>query len=258
MIEICNVTFSRSRKCIIRDLTLQLSNQEITAILGVNGSGKSTLMKLILGLYTPDSGTIFYHQQQLSTISLKKRSQYVAYVTQHDRVQSHLSTMEYILMGAYPRLQFLQRPGCLEQQKVRALLERLSIQHLASKQLSQLSGGEMQLVHFARAMMQETPFLILDEPSSALDYQKQHEMMCYLSQILTKEQVGALISLHDPNLAIRVANRIVILHEGLIIADVHQKQPDFIDCILQGLNTIFHHKIALVPSSHGYLFTWIR
>jgi iron complex transport system ATP-binding protein len=122
-------------------------------------------------------------------------------------------------MGSAPRLRAWSAPGKKEAHRALDILNEVGIQALADRPFNQLSGGERQLVMLARALFQDAPIMLLDEPNSHLDFPNQHRMMGLMREMVKKRGVTALVSLHDPNLTLHYCDQVVMLKEGRIIAD---------------------------------------
>ncbi|MES2195206.1 MAG: ABC transporter ATP-binding protein [Pseudomonadota bacterium] len=199
-------------------LDVQLGTGEVLALLGPNGGGKTTLLKTLLGLLAPKSGEVRLDGTALASRSIRERARLIAYVP-----QTHVATFAFpveavVLMGRTAHGDLFARPS-VEDRKVAAhMLERLGIAELAERPYTMISGGERQLVLLARALAQQPQFIVLDEPTANLDFGNQGKVMREI-RALAASGLGVLFTTHDPNHALRAADRAYLLRGGERIAE---------------------------------------
>jgi iron complex transport system ATP-binding protein len=202
----------------LRDLSLTFLSGSFTAVLGPNGAGKSTLVRALTRVVASSGGTIRYGKRELREISQAELARTVAVVPQDVWVPFSYTVLEMVLMGRAPHLGMLGWEGEEDLAKARAALERLELLHLEDRPLPNLSGGERQRVLLARALAQEAPILILDEPTAHLDIAHQQRTLELMAE-LHREGRTVIAVLHDLNLASLYCPRLVLLHEGGLAAD---------------------------------------
>jgi iron complex transport system ATP-binding protein len=201
----------------VDEIDLEVGAGEVVGLLGPNGAGKSTLMKLISGVVGPYRGAIELGGEELRALPRRERARRVAVVPQEVRAEVPFTVLEVVLLGRHPHLSSLAFESEADLERAHAALARLDAAHLAPRPLDELSAGERQRVTVARALVQETPLVLLDEAASALDLRHQVELFD-LVRALADEGRGFLIALHDLNLAAEYCDRVVLLVDGRIAA----------------------------------------
>jgi iron complex transport system ATP-binding protein len=204
---------------VIRDVSLTVEPGEFVAILGRNGSGKSTLIKAVQNLLANVRGTVRYGGEDVFRMSPRRIAARIAYVPQLAEPVFEYTVEEIVFMGRYARQGRLEKASAEDDAAVAEAMRLTEVGGLGGKRLSQLSGGERQRVFIARALAQDTPLLLLDEPSLHLDISYQTEVYGIL-QGLQKEQGKAVIAAeHNINLAAAHAGRLVFLKDGNVAAE---------------------------------------
>jgi iron complex transport system ATP-binding protein len=201
-----------------RGLDVALSTGEVLALLGPNGGGKTTLLKTLLGLLKPKAGEVRLGDKPLDEYTVRERARVIAYVP-----QVHIGTFAFtvetvVLMGRTAHGNLFSRPTTHDRTVAHSVLERFGISGLANRPYTMISGGERQLVLLARALAQEPRFIVLDEPTASLDFGNQGKVMNEI-RALAKSGHGVLFTTHDPNHALRAADRAYLLRDGARIAD---------------------------------------
>ncbi|HPN27231.1 MAG TPA: ABC transporter ATP-binding protein, partial [Candidatus Cloacimonas sp.] len=229
MIELKNVTCGYGDFPVLKDISLQIAEGDFCALLGPNGAGKSTLLYTIMGYLKPSEGYITIFEKDIAKIKHSWLAKQIAFVPQETRSEFDHTVQETVLMGRYPYLGFLQSYSSEDYEAVDAVLENLKLTEFKHRWLSEISGGEKQRVLIARALVQQTPFILLDESLSQLDINYQIEIMKLLRTIHSKENKTVLIVSHNINLASNYAERLIFLKEGKLLAagkpeDLMQKE----------------------------------
>ena len=187
MIDVQHINCSYGKKVILGDLSFSIADGTFTAILGANGCGKTTLLRCIAGLLSPQQGTVDIDGKAIGTFNARQRAQKIALVQQHPQTDIEFSAFETVLMGRNPYQRHLQNESQEDWNIVEQAMKKTNTWHLRLSLPSQMSGGELQRVMIARALAQQTPYLLLDEPTSNLDIAHQFEIMELLSDINRKE-----------------------------------------------------------------------
>ena len=218
MLELENLSFSYESggPVILDQVSLQVPAGSCMAVLGNNGAGKSTMLKCIARIFKPTGGRVVVDGTALGELSRKELAQKLAYVAQTGEA-THTMVYDAVLLGRRPYIRWDATGE--DRQVVEQILQQFDLQHCAARFLDELSGGERQKVFLARAMAQQPRFLLLDEPTSNLDLRNQHEMLRLVRQLVEREQIGALIVLHDLNLALRYCDRFVFLKDAQLYAE---------------------------------------
>jgi iron complex transport system ATP-binding protein len=207
------VSFAYGSEPVIDDLSFVLRAGENLGIIGPNGSGKSTLIRLLSGVLDPRQGQVRLFGQPLSECDRRHVARAIAVVPQETSIEFPYSVTEVVLMGRSPHFGGFAFEGDRDVEIAHAAMRRTAVEHLAHRSIHELSGGERQRVILARALAQETPILLLDEPGAFLDIR--HEVEIYdLLRDLQGDGKSIVTVLHDLNLAALYCERVALLHRG--------------------------------------------
>ena len=201
---------------VIREVDLALEKGEFVSILGPNGSGKSTLIRAIQGLLKDTGGEVFLAGLDLSGMGRREIARLVAFVPQFFDLTFEFSVLEVLTMGRYARQQRFAGLSAEDRAIMDDVLDMLEIRHLAGKRIAHLSGGERQRVYIGRALAQDTPLLLLDEPSSHLDINYGLEIFQVLERLQKERGKTILCAEHNINLVVPFSQKIVFLKDGRI------------------------------------------
>lgn len=211
VLEVNNLSFAYSKTHpVFHDVNFSLEAGEVFTILGPNGVGKSTLLHCLVGLLTPNEGTVIVDGKELGAVKRKTLAQQVAYVPQDYHVNSNLTVLDYLLTGRAPYLSFLQTPHQKDVQLAETYLQRFYLSSLRDHSFISLSGGQQQLITIIRALIQEPRLLILDEPMAALDVSRQYEIL-KLIQDLAQQKITIILTTHLPDHALMLPTTIGLL-----------------------------------------------
>ena len=213
IMSVQGISFSYQGVPVLEDVEFSVKQGEMVALLGPNGTGKTTLLRTINGILRPQEGAILLESREASRCSPRERARFFGYVPQRGE-PLRLTVFDAVLLGRRPHLGWRVEHEDLH--KVESALESLSLEKFALRYLDELSGGEFQKVLLARALVQEPKVLLLDEPTRSLDLKNQLAMLELLKKIVRGHQVAALLSLHDLNTALRFADRLLFLKDGII------------------------------------------
>ncbi|WP_109859060.1 ironABC transporter ATP-binding protein AfeB [Aggregatibacter segnis] len=200
----------------IHDVTFRLEGGTTCALVGVNGSGKSTLFKSLMGLVNPQRGNI-----TLCHLPIKQalKQNLVSYVPQSEEVdwQFPVSVYDVVLMGRYGYMNFLRRPSKTDKQKVQEAMQRVNIEHLAHRQIGELSGGQKKRVFLARALAQQSKIILLDEPFTGVDVQTENAIVDLLGQLRSEGHL-ILVSTHNLGAVPDFCDQVVMINRTVIAA----------------------------------------
>lgn len=196
------------------DVSLHLQGGTTCALVGINGSGKSTLFKVLMGLIKPQAGHVKLCGLPIAQ-ALKKNL--VAYVPQSEEVdwQFPVSVLDVVMMGRYGHMNFLRRPKPKDYQKIDEAMSRVQINHLANRQISELSGGQKKRVFLARALAQESKILLLDEPFTGVDVKTEKAIMNLLDE-LRQEGHLILISTHNLGTVPEFCDQVIMINRTIL------------------------------------------
>ena len=198
-VTINNVSFAyRSNAPVVKDCSLQIRTGGILALLGPNGSGKTTLLKLIAGALAPQSGTI-------------TRQAHIGYVPQFLQLSFSYSVLDVVLMGRAQQVGVFATPSRADIDVAQASLERLGLEAFGMRPFDELSGGERQLVAFARAIASNAKILVLDEPTSSLDLRHQQTVLSWIRKLAREDGLTIVFSTHQPQHADVVADQVALI-----------------------------------------------
>ncbi len=213
-----NVTLAYDGIPALKNVSLEIPQGAMVAIIGPNGSGKTTFLKGVLGLITPARGRI--HVGDRCCHQLEKLRREIGYVPQTSRIDAHFPArvLDVVLMGLYPGLGLFRRPGREGRQKALACLEAVGMAGFARHPAGQLSGGQLQRVNVARALVRDPRILLLDEPFTGLDVRSQQAVMELLAETHHARSLTTLMVTHDVNLVYPYLDQVVALNRRLVAA----------------------------------------
>lgn len=203
---------------VLKELNLELSEGSITAVIGANGSGKSTLLKALARKLSPTSGAVFLDGVSLATLSKTEVQNSIAVLSQQPAAKSTDTVFDFVARGAVQEAG-ISRVSPRIKQEVETLLGRVGLLKVRDDQMLTLSGGAKQRAQIAAALVRGPKVLLLDEPTTSLDYSHQLEVINLLSSLKRERGMTVVVVIHDLNLVARFADRVLILKSGELVAD---------------------------------------
>lgn len=249
-IKVEELYFGYNEKYLLENINLELRSGNMYSLLGRNGSGKTTLIKLILGLLNFNRGLITIKGKNSEKIKSNELSKLIAYVPQSEQATYGIKVIELVVMGRNPYLNLFDIPSYKDYELAQKALKNLGIENLIQKNYCEISGGERQLVLIARALVQNTDYIFMDEPVSNLDMRNQHDVLNKIKNIARDFNKGIVLSIHDPNLAMRYCNKTILLKNGKVIYSGDTQE------ILsqQSLFEVYDMKFEVLDSKNGINF----
>ncbi len=218
MLQVESLTVKYAQRVVLEQLSLSIQTGEVLAVLGPNGAGKSTLIRAISGVHPVFQGKIIANREDLTRFPSMKRARFMAVVPQARELPGGYTVAQTVLMGRTPYLSWLGHTSKIDYQIVQAAMEETHTADLADRKVGELSGGEQQRVLLARALAQDTPILLLDEPTTHLDLQHQSGLLNLIRRLCLKNKLSVLMVLHDLNLASLYADRVALISDGSLAA----------------------------------------
>jgi iron complex transport system ATP-binding protein len=214
-VEITNLSFHYPSNQVLDDVMFSVGRKECVVILGTNGVGKSTLLKCMNRILRYQSGSVYMRGDDICSLSRNELAKRVGYVAQSS-LFSETTVFDAILLGRKPYIKWDITDADLK--LVQGIMERLSLSQYAMRTVTHLSGGETQKVAIARALAQQPEILLFDEPTSNLDLKNQLEVISLIKSIVKEGNVSAVVTMHDLNLALRFADKFIMMKGGRIYA----------------------------------------
>lgn len=213
-IELHNVTLGYGERVLMADASVGFGWGELTALIGRNGTGKSTLLRTIAALAKPQKGHITIGGMDASALTMREVASRIAFVSTEDVRVQNLHVWDVVSLGRAPYTNWVGRLTEEDKTKVRESLRLVGMEHFADASMDSLSDGERQRVMIARALAQDTPIILLDEPTAFLDLPNKYEICLLLKRLAHKEGKCILFSTHDLSIAIEICDTIAIIEGG--------------------------------------------
>ena len=251
MIEARSLTVALAGRCVVSDVSLSVCGGGWLMLIGPNGAGKSTVLRALAGLL-PYRGSVILNGREVSRFPRREMARHVAFLPQGPQLPADMTVWEYAALGRTPHLGYLGRRGEADEHAVGEALDRLELAAFVARRLGTLSGGERQRVVLARALAQEAPLLLLDEPTTALDVGRQQDVLDLVGDLRRRQALTVVGALHDLTLAGQYADELLLLDGGQIaargpVADVLREPL---------LNRHYRARLRVgAPAGHGLIVT---
>ena len=216
-VTLASVSVSYDGRQVVRDLDLTVASGEWLSLIGPNGAGKTTILRAIARL-VPFQGDIRIGRRAVSELSSMELARGIAMLVQEPRMPAGMTVAQYVLLGRSPHLGYLARESSHDRHIVSDVLRRLALADLAARQLERLSGGERQRAAIARALAQQAPVLLIDEPTTSLDVGRQQWVLELIDQLRREQGLTVIAAMHELTLAGQYADRLALLVDGRLVA----------------------------------------
>lgn len=210
--------YAKTAAPVLQGISFTAESGDFLSVLGANGAGKSTLFRCLLGGLTDYTGAIELDGRDVRTLSRRETAEHIAYIPQIHRPTFGYSVLDTTLMGLTRQLSPFRSPTPEMEKQAMDALEQMGVAQLAERNFATLSGGEQQLVLIARALCQQSDILVMDEPTSSLDYGNQLRVLERV-RLLAQQGYTVLLSTHDPQHALRFSQKVLALSGGQVAAE---------------------------------------
>jgi len=217
-IAVQGVSCAYGERPVFEGLDLCLGQAEILSLLGPNGCGKTTLLRCIAGLMPVRAGRVLLDGQDVTTLSETERARRMGFVFQEHAILFPYTVLEVVRMGRAPHLGLFAAPAARDTAIAREAIATVGLEHLANRRYTQISGGERQLALIARALAQDPRILLLDEPTSHLDFGNQMRVLETVRRLARERGISVLMATHAPDHALFVADRVALMQAGRLLA----------------------------------------
>jgi iron complex transport system ATP-binding protein len=246
-IRVSHLSFGYDGREVLSDISMTLEKGCFTVILGKNGSGKSTLFRIMAGILKPWRGSLEIAGRSMADMTLRERARILGFLPQHHRPVFPFRVDDVVITGRAGRI--VLTPGRQDRTAAREAMDRVGIGHLRRCLFTELSGGEQQLVMIARVLAQNPAIVLLDEPTSHLDFYYQAKVMGVIRELVS-EGLTAVAVLHDPNQAMMYGQRLLFLRQGRLLERGGAERPDDVQLLEQvygmALEMVGDHRRRLV------------
>jgi iron complex transport system ATP-binding protein len=215
MLETKDLTIGYEKsKALIKGINFRCAPGELIILLGVNGIGKSTLLKTLCGLIEPLGGHIYYDQKNIFETAPNERAKMISGVFTGRDFDPFISVKEFITLGRYPYTNWLGSLSDIDKEKIAQALHILGLTHLADKKVHQISDGERQKTLIAKALAQDSPVIIMDEPTAFLDYKNKAELLDTIKKLTAQQKKTIIISTHDISSSLSYSDKAFLITEN--------------------------------------------
>jgi cobalamin transport system ATP-binding protein len=253
-VQVRAVSVDHGGRTVLHPIDLDVAAGSWLGIVGPNGAGKSTLLRAVAGTVA-HAGTVTLGGQATDGLGPRARARLLAVAPQQPTIPSGTSVADYVLLGRTAHIPFLGREGARDFAVIAEVLELLSLADLADREVVTLSGGERQRAVIARALAQEAPLLLLDEPTTALDIGHQQHVLALVDELRRSRGLTVVSAMHDLTLAAQHGDRFVLLHEGRVVArgSAHEVfTPALVERVFDATVSVIDDggELVIVPRRH--------
>lgn len=234
----------KSGRWILKDVDLGLAKGDVLCLLGPNGAGKSTLLRCLAGLERLRTGRVEVAGEDLADLRPREVARRVAVLFQDHQPVFPYRTLDVVVAGRAPYLSPFSTPASEDYERAEAALRKVDAERLADRPFTDLSGGERQLVLIARALVQETPVLLLDEPTAHLDLRHETMVLETIAMLAARYKVGIVIASHSPNHGFLVASEVALMKNGAV---AHHGPPERV-LTSRTLREVFDAEVRVVTN----------
>ncbi|MGK7392102.1 MAG: ABC transporter ATP-binding protein [Candidatus Cyclobacteriaceae bacterium M2_1C_046] len=269
IMKINELTAGYKDTTVIKDINFNLERGKLICLMGPNGAGKSTLLRCISGLQKYNSGSVSLKDKDFSSYDIAERAKLISIVLTEYFSAAHMTVFELLALGRYPHMSWVLKFSSEDKKIIQEMAERCGVVHLLNKKLHELSDGQRQKSLIARALIQESEIMILDEPTSHLDLNNRVEILNLLKSITREQNKAILMATHELDLALQMADKLLLLNrEGNLSEGIPE------DLVLNGqLDDVFAFKgydLKTGKVEHptsgkkiglkgdGYIYLWTR
>lgn len=217
-LQASRLTLAYEQKVIASDLSVSIPDKQFTVIIGPNACGKSTLLRALCRLLKPRDGQVLLDGKDIHQLGTKALARQLGLLPQHAIVPEGISVADLVARGRYPHQSLLKQWSEADRKAVDAAMAATNVAQLADRSVDELSGGQRQRVWVAMVLAQQTPLLLLDEPTTWLDIAHQIELLDLFRQLNQQAGHTLIAVLHDLNQACRYADHLIVMHSGQIVA----------------------------------------
>ena len=219
MIKTIDLTVSYGEENILEDINVEIKEKERTIILGPNGTGKSTFLNTIVGRLAPRKGQVYYGETPVQEIPKRELARKVSYIPQMHNSVFDFKVIDVVLMGRTPHMSYFSTPRKEDYLIAETYMEEMGIYHLRNKYYTEISGGERQTVLITSALCQEAETIILDEPTSHLDFGKSYLFIEKMDKLNKERNIGVIMTTHFPDHALQLGGNCILIKDQSIFAE---------------------------------------
>lgn len=248
ILDVRDIHIGYNGRMVLQGLDLTVDRGQVLTILGPNGVGKTTLLRCINAMLRPKTGAVLVEDADVFRMRAGEIAKRLGYVAQRNDA-GRMTAFDAVLLGRKPHLRW--RISAEDLRKVDGALKQLDLAHLALRHIDEMSGGELQKVCIARALVQEPSVLLLDEPTSSLDLKNQLEILRTIRQVVIEHQLAAVMTMHDLNMAFRFSDTYLFMKQGKVFCCGRNEDltPEVVQAVYGVPVDILRHRrqIVVVP-----------